>query len=160
MLHEYLGIVLNVGCAWLAGSLIGLERSFHGRPAGFRTHALVCASSALLMLVTSQQWQWLGDVPLETVRTDPTRMAQGIMTGIGFLGAGVIFKEGLTVRGLTTAASIWMTAALGILSGVGMYFPAMLGTLLTLGILSAFRWLERLLPNEFYAHHVLRFPRA
>jgi len=160
LLQEYLDIALKVACAWFAGSLIGLERTFHGRPAGFRTHALVCVSSALLMLVTAYQWQWIGAAPLETIRTDPTRMAQGIMTGIGLLGAGVMFKEGLTVRGLTTAASIWTTAALGILYGIGMYVPAALGTGLTLGILAAFRWIERLFPNEFYAHHVLRFHRA
>ena len=77
-----------------AGSLIGLERSFHGRPAGFRTHTLVCVTSSLLMLVPLYQWQWLPGVPLEAVKMDPTRMAQGIMTGIGFLGAGVIYKEG------------------------------------------------------------------
>ena len=64
-------------------------------------------------------------------------MAQGIMTGIGFLGAGVIFKEGLTVRGLTTAASIWITAALGILYGIGLYFPAIIGTVAAIGVLSS-----------------------
>ena len=74
-----------------------------------------------------------------TGRTDPTRMAQGIMTGIGFLGAGVIFKEGLSVRGLTTAASIWITAAIGILIGIGFYMPAILATVLTLSTLSLFR---------------------
>lgn len=156
---EHLDIVIKIASAWAAGSLIGLERSFHGRPAGFRTHALVCVASAVLMLVTSYQWQWIGSVPLETIRTDPTRMAQGIMTGIGFLGAGVIFKEGLTVRGLTTAASIWITAALGILYGVGFYFPAVLGTLLTVGMLAAFRWIEDIMPRQSYAHIQLRYHR-
>jgi putative Mg2+ transporter-C (MgtC) family protein len=73
------------------------------------------------MLVTLYQSEWLPGVPLETVKMDPTRMAQGIMTGIGFLGAGVIYKEGATVRGLTTAASMWLTAAIGILFGIGFY---------------------------------------
>jgi len=82
------------------------------------------------------------------------------MTGIGFLGAGVIFKDGLSVRGLTTAASIWITAAIGILIGIGFYYPAALATVLTLGILSAFRWLEARLPSHSYARHVLRFDRA
>src|SRR5437667_581423 len=72
------------------------------------------------MLVTVYQNEWMTVMPLDAIRTDPTRMAQGIMTGIGFLGAGVIFKEGLTVRGLTTAASIWITAAIGILIGIGL----------------------------------------
>jgi putative Mg2+ transporter-C (MgtC) family protein len=87
-------------------------------------------------------------------------MAQGIMTGIGFLGAGVIFKEGLSVRGLTTAASIWITAAIGILMGIGFYFPAILATLLTLGTLSAFRWIEIRLPSHIYAQHAIRFERS
>lgn len=142
------------------GAAIGFERSFHGRPAGFRTHALVCVASALLMLVTVYQGEWMTEVPLEAVRTDPTRMAQGIMTGIGFLGAGVIFKEGLTVRGLTTAASIWVTAAIGILVGIGFYYPALVGAALTLAVLAIFRWIENRLPAEFYAHHVLRFRRG
>lgn len=154
---EALDMAMKVASAWVAGSLIGLERTYHGRPAGFRTHALVCTSSALLMLVTSYQWEWVGGAPMDTIRTDPTRMAQGIMTGIGFLGAGVIFKEGLTVRGLTTAASIWTTAAIGVLFGTGMYFPALLGSLLTLGILSAFRRMEVWIPTQFYAHYAVRY---
>jgi putative Mg2+ transporter-C (MgtC) family protein len=157
ILNDYLDVVLKVCGAWAAGSLIGLERSFHGRPAGFRTHALVCIASALLMLITS--CEWLDGTPAEVIRTDPTRTAQGIMTGIGFLGGGVIFKEGLTVRGLTTAASIWTTAAVGILFGVGMYFPALFGTLLTLGILAVFRRFETLIPNRFFAHYTVRFPK-
>ncbi len=152
-------IVAHLLSALVAGSIIGLERSFHARPAGFRTHALVCLASSLLMLVTLYQARWMPGVPLETVRTDPTRMAQGIMTGIGFLGAGVIFKEGLSVRGLTTAASIWITAAIGILFGIGFYFPAIFATLLTLGILSLFRWIEARMPQQSYAHHYLRFAR-
>src|SRR5690242_4726458 len=104
---HYFEITLHLASAWVAGSLIGLERSFHGRPAGFRTHALVCLASAVLMLLTVYQQEWFPPVG-DTVRLDPQRMAQGIMTGIGFLGAGVIFKEGSTVRGLTTAASIWV----------------------------------------------------
>lgn len=159
MRKEYIDIATHLASAWAAGSLIGLERTFHGRPAGFRTHALVCVASALLMLVTAFQWQWLGVVPMETIRTDPTRMAQGIMTGIGFLGAGVIFKEGLTVRGLTTAASIWVTAALGILFGVGFYYPAIIATLIALVTLALFRLIEYRMPSQFYAHHALRFAK-
>jgi len=159
MTEEHLAILVHLGTALLAGALIGLERTFHGRPAGFRTHALVCLASSLLMLLTLYQEQWAGKLSHETVRLDPTRMAQGIMTGIGFLGAGVIFKEGLSVRGLTTAASIWITAAIGILLGAGFYFPAALGTVAALGILSVFRRLERLVPTEYYANHSLKFRR-
>jgi putative Mg2+ transporter-C (MgtC) family protein len=159
MIDDYLTISLHLGTALLAGALIGLERTFHGRPAGFRTHALVALASSLLMLLTLYQDQWAAGLPTETIRLDPTRMAQGIMTGIGFLGAGVIFKEGLSVRGLTTAASIWITAAIGILLGVGFYFPAAVATVATLGILSAFRWIEMRLPTEIYAHFSLKFRR-
>ncbi|MCE9596108.1 MAG: MgtC/SapB family protein, partial [Planctomycetes bacterium] len=145
--------------ALLIGGLIGLERSYHGRPAGFRTHALVCLSTALLMLITVFEDQWVPVRDDVRLTLDPTRMAQGIMTGIGFLGAGAIIKEGLTVRGLTTAASIWITAAIGILIGIGFYFPAVLATALTLGTLSVFRWIETRLPMQFYAHFVVRFAR-
>lgn len=159
MPDDMMTILLYLGAAWLAGSLIGLERSFHGRPAGFRTHALVCAASALLMLVSTHQSQWMDmSLPESAIRADPTRMAQGIMTGIGFLGAGVIFKEGLTVHGLTTAASIWMTSALGILYGVGFMYPAIVATLATMLTLSLFRWIENLLPSESFAEHELCYP--
>lgn len=152
-------IALHLIGALIAGGVIGLERTFHGHPAGFRTHTLVCLASSLLMLVTLYEWKWLPGISLESMRTDPTRMAQGIMTGIGFLGAGVIFKEGLSVRGLTTAASIWITAAIGILLGIGFYFPAVLATLLTLGILSLFRLLEIRLPRQSYAQYHVSFDR-
>jgi putative Mg2+ transporter-C (MgtC) family protein len=155
--HEVLIVILRAVMAVAVGGIIGLERTFHGRPAGFRTHALVCIASALLMVVTVYQDEWMHGLPIEAIRTDPTRMAQGLMTGIGFLGAGVIFREGLTVRGLTTAASIWVTAALGILVGVGFYAAAVIGTVITVLVLSGFRVIERWLPSEFYAHHSVRF---
>src|ERR687891_938543 len=148
--HIDLVIIGRVVGALMIGAMIGFERTFHGRPAGFRTHSLVCIASAILMIVTVYQDQWMTLVQHDAIRTDPTRMAQGIMTGIGFLGAGVIFKEGLTVRGLTTAASIWITAAIGILLGAGFYFPVIVATVLTLGTLSLFRWIEAKIPNQFY----------
>ena len=143
--------------ALIAGGIIGMERSFHGRAAGFRTHALVAMASSMLMLVTLFQSHWL--TVSDSVRMDPTRMAQGIMTGIGFLGAGVIFKEGLTVRGLTTAASIWTTAAIGVLMGVGFYAAGALATVLTVGVLSVFRRIESRFPVQVYAQCSLRFAR-
>ena len=160
MTPEELLITVRVLAAVLVGASIGFERTFHGRPAGFRTHALVCLASSLLMLVTVYPNWWMAVTPTDAFRTDPTRMAQGIMTGIGFLGAGVIFKEGLTVRGLTTAASIWITAAIGILLGIGFYFAAIVGAIATLAVLAAFRFIERRLPAEFYAHHSLTFQRG
>jgi putative Mg2+ transporter-C (MgtC) family protein len=157
--HEDLVIIGRVAGALAFGAMIGFERTFHGRPAGFRTHSLVCIASSILMIVTVYQNQWMTQLEHDAIRTDPTRMAQGIMTGIGFLGAGVIFKEGLTVRGLTTAASIWVTAAIGILVGIGFWFAAVVGVVATLMVLALFRFIEAALPSEFYAHHMLRFPR-
>jgi putative Mg2+ transporter-C (MgtC) family protein len=133
MAQEYFEILFRLVAALAAGSLIGLERSHRGRPAGFRTHALVCLASSLLMLVTVYETHWFPDTSTTRVILDPTRIAQGIMTGIGFVGAGAIIKEGFTVRGLTTAASIWVTAAIGILTGIGFYFAAVVGTMLALG---------------------------
>jgi putative Mg2+ transporter-C (MgtC) family protein len=152
-------VLKHLLAAVAAGALIGTERSFHGRAAGFRTHTLVCLASSVLMLVTLYQSHWFPKAIEDGVRIDPTRMAQGIMTGIGFLGAGVIFREGLTVRGLTTAASIWTTAAVGVLMGVGLYLPGAVSTVLALGVLSVFRQIEMRFPTEHYAHHVLRFAR-
>ncbi len=152
-------ILVHLVGAIVAGAAIGMERSFHGRPAGFRTHTLVCLASSLLILMTVYQPEWFPGTG-DSVRIDPTRMAQGIMTGIGFLGAGVIFKEGISVRGLTTAASIWITSAIGILMGAGLYFPAIAGTIGALGVLAAFRWIENLLPSHRFAHHRIRFDRG
>jgi putative Mg2+ transporter-C (MgtC) family protein len=141
-----------------AGALIGYERSFHGRPAGLRTHVLVCLASSLLMLVTVFEDYWVRTNAMET-RLDPTRMAQGIMTGIGFLGAGVIVKEGLNVRGLTTAASIWITAGIGILAGVGLWLPMVASTVLTIAVLSVFRWIENRVPTQSYYFFDVQYDR-
>ncbi len=157
---DHIHIAVHLLAAVLAGGIIGLERSYHGREAGFRTHTLVCLSSSLLMLVTLFQANWLPEaIAMDTIRTDPTRMAQGIMTGIGFLGAGVIYKEDFSVRGLTTAASIWITAAIGILIGIGFYFPALFATFLALGTLSVFRRIQAHMPAQSYAHHFVCFDR-
>lgn len=156
---DYTLITTRLFYALLAGGLIGLERALHGREAGFRTHMLVCVSSSLLMLLMTYQWHLVPKEFLDTVRADPSRMAQGIMTGIGFLGAGVIVKEGLSVRGLTTAASIWMTASIGIVIGLGFYFPALITTIFTLASLSVFRWIEALLPTQKYAKFTISFLR-
>jgi putative Mg2+ transporter-C (MgtC) family protein len=156
---EWLDILTHLLVATIAGGLIGLERSYHGRPAGFRTHTLVCVASSLLMLVTMYQAKWFTGAPLDTVRIDPTRMAQGVMTGIGFLGAGVIMREGLTVRGLTTAASIWVTAAIGILAGVGFYSAVLVGSVITIGILTVFRKVENRMPSQIFANTTITFGR-
>ncbi len=157
VLAEILGRLV---VALAIGALIGLERSYRGRPAGFRTHALVCLSTSLLMLLTAYEELWVPQGAEVRVTLDPTRMAQGIMTGIGFLGAGAILRDGLSIRGLTTAASIWMTAAIGILVGIGFLAPALMAAVLTLGTLSVFRWIEARLRVQVYAHFSVRFARA
>ncbi|HKJ22551.1 MAG TPA: MgtC/SapB family protein, partial [Gammaproteobacteria bacterium] len=154
--NAQLTVAVRLLLAVIAGSIIGLERTYHGRPAGFRTHTLVCTASSLLMLLVLEQWQHMPAVATETIRLDPTRMAQGIMTGIGFLGAGVIMKEQFTIRGLTTAASIWATAAIGIVIGMGMYFAAALAALLTLGTLGVFRWIESNITMSHYGRLMMR----
>jgi len=152
--------VLPIAGAILAGALIGLEREFRGRPAGLRTHILVCLSSALLMLAAVHQVRWLSDTPQDVVRIDPVRMAHGVLTGIGFLCGGVIFRQGFSVHGLTTAASLWMISALGILFGVGFYGLAIGGTVVTLIVLAAFRWVDGRVPQISYVDVVVRYRRG
>jgi putative Mg2+ transporter-C (MgtC) family protein len=156
--EAHLEMLMRLGAALLSGALIGYERSFHGRPAGLRTHVLVCLASSLLMLVTVYEDHWVRTAAMET-RLDPTRMAQGIMTGIGFLGAGVIVKEGLNVRGLTTAASIWITAGIGVLAGVGLWFPMIASVVFTVLVLSMFRWVESRVPTLSYYHFDVKYAR-
>lgn len=152
-------IVLDLVLALVIGATIGLERTYRGRAAGFRTHALVCLTSAMLMMLAVYQGQWVPAAERDSLQIDPARVVQGIMTGIGFLGAGIIIHDGLSLRGLTTSASIWITAGIGILIGIHFYLPAMVAALLSLGTLSVFTWIERMVPRRYYANHVVRFAR-
>jgi len=156
---ESLSVAVHLASAVGVGALIGAERSYHGRPAGFRTHALVCLASSVLMSLTVYESAWMPLAAMDAVRLDPTRMAQGIMTGIGFLGAGVIVKEGLNVRGLTTAASIWITAAIGVLAGTGLYVPMTFAVVLTLLVLAVFRWIELRVPTQAYYYFDVKYAR-
>jgi putative Mg2+ transporter-C (MgtC) family protein len=119
--------------ALLLGLLVGYERSYRGRAAGMRTYGLVCMGSAALTVIAGYPNDWYGGQVIVGMGADPTRIVQGIVTGIGFLGAGVIMKEGFNISGLTTAASIWATSVIGVLVGVGFYLSAML-----LAFMSAF----------------------
>ena len=156
-MEQHYTMMARVMLAVLIGGFIGLERAHHGRPAGLRTHTLVCVSSCLLMLLTEFQWDLFANKPPDSLRVDPTRMGQGIMTGIGFLGAGVIMKEKFTVRGLTTAGSIWMTASIGIIIGIGMYVAAVFTAVITIVILSMFRWIEKVIPTLHYGKLMMKF---
>lgn len=149
-------IAINLCAAWAAGSLVGMERSHNGRAAGFRTHAIVALAAAAAMIVTFEP-QMVPASLLGRMRLDPGRIAQGVMTGVGFLGAGVIFKEGVSIQGLTTAAALWATSAIGLLMGLGLYWPGVMVTTAVLTTLVLFRWLEAVMPQQTYALMVLRY---
>jgi putative Mg2+ transporter-C (MgtC) family protein len=153
-------IAANLACAWAAGGLIGIERSYHGRAAGFRTHCIVAiAAAASVMVALIPQLQpglFHGAASVDNAG----RVAQGIMTGIGFLGAGVIFKEGVNIQGLTTAASVWATAAIGLLFGLGAFVPGVLATGAVLATLIVLRWAEQWMPAHVYVFSIFRFRAA
>jgi putative Mg2+ transporter-C (MgtC) family protein len=134
----------NLGRLALAAALggaIGFERELRDREAGFRTHMLVCIGSALFTIVSAYGFREFLTSGDQVVRADPTRIAAQIVTGIGFLGAGAIIREGISVRGLTTAASLWIVAAIGMAVGAGWYWPAVAGTALTVFALWPLRFL-------------------
>ena len=149
-IQDYQVILLRLFLSILFGGCIGMERTLRGRSAGFRTHVLVCTSSTLMMLLMIYQWSLIDENSVAAVRYDPSRMAQGIMTGIGFLGGGVIIKDKVTVRGLTTAACIWMTASIGVALGMGFYIGAALACLITIGTLLLHSFIERKVPGSSY----------
>jgi len=150
-------VLANLTLAWAAGSLVGLERTYNGRVAGFRTHGLVCLAAAAAMTLAYLPALRPGTFPPGTVLLDPSRISQGVMTGVGFLGAGVIFKEGVTVQGLTTAASIWATAAIGQTFGMGLWAPASFATLVVLVLLILQRRIEGMVPSRALGLATLRF---
>ena len=141
-------VLLRLSVAALLGGAIGLERELRERQAGLRTHLIVCVGSALFTLVSAYGFRDFFVSGGALVRTDPTRIAAQIVTGIGFLGAGAIIRQGLSVRGLTTAATLWLVAAIGMAAGAGYYSAAFIGTigaLLTLGPLrvGSYKMLQR-----------------
>ena len=141
------GAVLPILGAVIAGGVIGFEREWRGRAAGLRTHILVSLASALLMLAAMSQADWaFRALPDENIVTDPTRMAHGVLTGIGFLCAGVIFRTGFSIHGLTTAASLWITSAIGILFGAGLYALGTAATVVTALILIGLKLISGGLP--------------
>ena len=134
-------VLLNLIGALLLGLLVGYERSYRGRAAGMRTYGLVCMASAGLTVICAYPHMWFGTHWGGQAMTDPTRVFQGIVTGIGFLGAGVIMREGFNISGLTTAASIWSSSVIGIMIGVGFYGAAIALALLSM---SCMMWVSRL----------------
>ncbi|NIQ01561.1 MAG: MgtC/SapB family protein [Nitrospinaceae bacterium] len=140
-------ILFRLVLAILLGGVVGLEREMHGRPAGFRTHIVVCLG-ATMMIVGSEFYQ--AQINPGTV-FDPNRMAAGIITGIGFLGAGAIMREENVVRGLTTAGCVWFVAGLGIVIGKGLLALALWSTLLVFVMLVFFRYVETWMAVEMFA---------
>jgi len=132
--------------AVVLGGIIGLDRQFHGRPAGLRTHMMVCLAATMVMLAAGYLSRL--DPEFSEIRLDPARMAAGVLTGMGFIGAGAILRLKNTHRGLTTAACVWFVAALGVVVGMGCYSIAIAGTLLAVFVLLVLRWVERAIrPN-------------
>jgi putative Mg2+ transporter-C (MgtC) family protein len=130
--------------AILLGGAIGLERESRGRPAGLRTHILVCLGATIIMIASTRMGEFTHALsPASRVQVDPGRIAAGIVTGIGFLGAGAIIRIGDLVRGLTTAGCVWFVAALGITIGQGLYALAIVATVLALTVLLALTQVER-----------------
>ncbi|HSB97281.1 MAG TPA: MgtC/SapB family protein [Spongiibacteraceae bacterium] len=143
--------------ALLLGLLVGYERSYHGRAAGMRTYGIVCMTSAALTVFAGFPGYWFGMHSTVAIAVDPTRVVQGIVTGIGFLGAGVIMRDGMTISGLTTAASIWASSAIGILVGLGFYAAAILFSLLSAALMMWGGKLEGRLPAQPAVAITLRF---
>lgn len=141
-MHANGEIFLRIILGTALGGAIGFERDLHGRPAGLRTHAIVALASATFMVVSTRfvyfQHYFAGDL----LEVDPSRIAASVVSGIGFLGAGAILRTGFTIRGLTTAAGLWLVAAIGMAAGGGMYAVALFATAVGLGALTLLRRFE------------------
>lgn len=138
---DIVDLIFRLAAAMVLGALVGLERERLERAAGFRTHALVCVASALIMVVSTYGFP-------DSAVLDPSRIAAQVVSGIGFLGAGVIIFRKNTVRGLTTAASLWAVAGVGLAAGSGLYIPAVAGTFFMLLVQAGMRPIE----GYFFAH--------
>ena len=141
-----LSMAAHMSGALVLGWVVGYERYFSGRASGSQVYCLVCATSCAVTLLAGYPGQWYWGTSHDTSGGDPTRVIGAILTGIGFLGAGIIVQTGLNVRGLTTAASIWASSAIGILVGVGFYLAAVGLTALIVISMSVVPRLERRLP--------------
>jgi len=144
-------MVLKLIIAAALGGIVGLERESLNRPAGFRTHILVCMGSALIMMVSVEVFRAYQGL----TNPDPGRIAAQVVSGIGFLGAGTILREGATIRGLTTAASLWVIAGIGLAVGVGLYIPATVTAFMVLLTLLVLSRLEHLFVTRHHHYRLL-----
>lgn len=149
-------LFLRLAMATILGGLVGLERERLDRAAGLRTHALVCVASALIMVVSTYGFPIPPGRDATGFGMDPSRIAAQVVSGIGFLGAGVIIFRGGTIRGLTTAATLWSVAGVGLAAGGGLYLAAIAGTVFMLLIQAGLKPLERrMFPRHARQHRVL-----
>ncbi|HEB75857.1 MAG TPA: MgtC/SapB family protein [Nitrospirae bacterium] len=149
MMTDSTETILRLLLGALLGGIIGFERQSHGRPAGFRTHLIVSLASVLIMIVSDNFYR-TSTLDPSIIRIDPARIAAGAITGIGFLGAGVIIKSGLTIQGLTTAACLWIVSVIGLAVGSGLYVPALTAFLITFIALWVLRRVEVRVPRLTY----------
>ena len=140
MLHIELLVRILVGT--VLGGAIGYERDLHGRPAGLRTHTIVALASATFMVISTRFMYFQHYAPTDLVAVDPSRIAASVVSGIGFLGAGAILRNGITIKGLTTAAGLWLVAAIGMAAGGGMYLESVFVTAVGLAALTLLRRFE------------------
>ena len=154
-------VALRLGAAAVLGAIIGAEREYHGRAAGLRTQLLVALGSCLAMIVSLNFAKVFGWESSNTaLRVDPARVAYGIMSGIGFLGAGAIIRYGTGIRGLTTAASLWCTAAVGLACGFGMFTVSVMTAGIVLFALLAMSRIDHFIPSRKYKTVVICLPSA
>lgn len=151
--------VIRLILAAFFGGLIGFERETHGQAAGLRTNVLICTGACLLMMISLHMENLYRDLDVSqsVVRLDPARIASYAIASMGFLGAGAIITGKGTVKGLTTAASIWLTTAIGIAIGAGYYTPAVASTILSLIVLYGFRYIKQHLPKDEHTILTLTF---
>jgi len=153
-----LNIFLNAIGALALGLLVGYERFYRGRAAGMRTYGLVCMSACALTVMSGSPEYWYGGHIAASIKSvDPSRVIQGIITGVGFLGTGVILRDGLSISGLTTAALIWVVAAIGVLVGAGFYSTAIMMALLASGCMMWGTRIENMLPARHAIAVTLHF---
>lgn len=151
--EEYYNITIRLFLATLLGGLVGIEREQNNHPAGFRTHILVCVGSTLIMLISMYGFkEFISSYPEINTISDPARLAAQVVSGIGFLGAGTILVHGGTIRGLTTAASLWVVAGIGLALGSGFYFGAILATVLVLISLVTLNRVEKAFIRKNHIH--------
>ena len=139
MTLSHADLAARIGLALLLGGIVGAEREVYGHPAGVRTHIMVALGSALFAIISTHGFDTFVTSKPTNVRVDVTRVVSQIVVGIGFLGGGTIIKQGFSIRGLTTAASLWVVAAVGTAAGVGSYFAAVLTTAVVVASLVVLR---------------------